>query len=225
MKKFSMGAAVLTAGVAFLSPAGARAGVISELGNAGDMPGTAQLDSGTGSLDAIDGRLTGNSDVDMFAIWVSSPATFSATTDGLTGGGTAYDTQLFLLTSSGMGLYANDDISHSPTYNPRSVLSAGSMPLLTAGLHYLAISGWDRDPISAGGQMFNDDTVFVGTATATGPGGGQVITGWNGNGNQNGGTGRYSIALSGASFVPEPGALVLLGIGAVVGAFSLRRGA
>lgn len=201
------------------------AGIITELGDAGNMPNTAQSTIGVSSLDAISGTLSSYQDADMFLIRIFDPATFSATTDSADT--TAWDTQLFLFDAAGMGLVANDDIGNGVgPYNPRSVLVAGSGLNPTApGLYYLAVSGWDRDPHSSGGAIFTDDTYYTGSVGPLGPGGTQPISGWDGDGSLNGGLGSYTITLSGAQFsaVPEPTAALLLIIAGVAAMPYWRR--
>lgn len=194
----------------------ARADVFSEQSDAGDLPVTSQFTIGRGPLTSIFGTLLDFQDADMFAIRISDPATFAATTDRPATA--AFDTQLFLFDLHGRGALANDDISHGP-YNPRSLLAAGGpLGTLTVGLYYLAISGWDRDPHSGGAAIFNDDQFYIGTVGPAGPGGGGSLTGWEGDGALNGGFGVYQIDLSGAEFAitPEPGTLLLLALGAAL---------
>lgn len=99
-------------------PPAAKATIWAEVGDAAELPGTAQITGGAGSLDAITGSLPSGSD--MFAIFITDPSTFSATTVGTPG--SLFDTQLFLFDSLGFGVYANDD---TPSVSLRSTLPAG----------------------------------------------------------------------------------------------------
>lgn len=201
-------------------------GTYYETGDAGDMPLFAAAVVGAGPLDLVRGSIDGSADADMFAIYISDPAGFSATTDDAAT--VAFDTQLFLFDIAGVGLAANDDILNSSSgYNPRSRLSAGSPLLPTVpGVYYLAISGWDRDPHSVAGAIFTDDTFYTGTVGPGGVGGAQPISGWDGDGAMNGALGAYAIRLTGATFVtalvPEPGTLALLACGAISAAATQR---
>jgi hypothetical protein len=195
----------------------ARASNIIELADAGDMPVTAQVTPGSGNLAFITGSLSDGVDVDMFAIYVADPAAFSATTDVPQTAIT--DTQLWLFDAGGMGVMANDDITNGGgQYNGRSRVTAGGLYGPAApGVYYLAVSGWDRDPHSATGAIFNDDQQYTGTVGPTGPGGGLALSTWDSDGNQNGGVGNYRIRLTGATHVPavvpEPAPLVLVALG------------
>jgi hypothetical protein len=225
MVKILKSVLALLAVLAFVSVANAG-GIWMEVGDAGDLPSTAQIIemSGGGGLVAITGSIATTTDADMYCFSITSPATFSATTVGTPG--TLGDTQLRLFRGdltppSGIGIASNDD-----SVGLRSTLPAGS-PLyatLPAGNYCVAISGFDRDPVSPGGEIFPD--TFAGVFGPTGPGGGMAITGWAGTS----ATGTYTIALTGAAFkdvagaVPEPGSFALLGLGVIgLAAYTWRR--
>jgi len=200
MKKLISFCCILT-----LAIAGSNAlGAWTEVGDAGDLPGTAQVVTGGGPLDAIFGVMN-NSDADMYQIYISDPAGFSAYA-------TSNDPQLFLFDQAGMGVYANDDFDFSdwnaflPTGDPSSPT--------TPGIYYLAVSEFNLDPFSAGGLIF--PSVSFGLVSGpTGLGGGSPVSYWSGGlGLQESG---YQIELTGASYVqdviPAPGAILLGSIG------------
>ena len=185
----------------------------AEVGDAGPLPGTAQATVGVGPLLTITGAIGSGIDADMYLIYVTGGTVFSASTVGTPG--TLADTQLFLFNSAGLGVRANDDCPTAPSF--RSCLPAGFM--LAEGLYYLVITGFDYDPVSAGGLIF-PTVPFTGIFTATGPGGGSPIIGYSGAS----GTGTYSISLTGASYavIPEPTTMLLFGTG-LAGALAARR--
>ena len=192
--------------VALALASAATAQTWTEVGDAGDLPGSAQITVGVGPLTAISGTIGSTTDADLYQIFITGGGTFSATTAG-TPGTTLGDPQLFLFNAPGIGVYANDDFGGSL----QSTLPANDPLTPTApGLYYLAITSFNRDPVSPGGLIFPDVITLVGP---TGPGGGQAISGYTGTGD----TGTYTIRLTGAEFalIPEPGTLTLLGTGAL----------
>lgn len=159
----------------------------SEAGDAGDLPVFAQQPGGTGTLDSISGAIDSGADEDMYRICLTGAKTFSATTVGLT----QFDTELFLFTATGVGVYANDD---DPNDGLQSTLPAGD-PLTpaAAGVYYLAITAFANAPLDANG---ND--IFFGAGLQR-PVDADPVQGWNDFGGE---TGGYTIALTGA--VPCP---------------------
>ena len=71
----------------------------TEVGDAGDLPGTAQTTVGVGLTDLTDifGTISSSSDQDMYLINIDNPAAFSASTNNpQTTLSVDHDTQLFL---------------------------------------------------------------------------------------------------------------------------------
>lgn len=154
-------------------------------------------------LASISGSLSG--DADLFQIFITGEQPFSATTlsaatllglpiDGALGIPTNLleDPQLFLFDAAGNGIYGNDDLFGSAQATLPSISG-----LLTPGLYYLAISGFDYDPISMGVEVFPDSS-FDGVLLPTGPGGGLPLAGFAG---ENAPSGNYTIALTGAQTI------------------------
>jgi hypothetical protein len=226
---------LLTTGIAlvctFALVASASALTWTEVGDAGDLPATAQVITGTDPLDSlttISGSLlelilndtpTGQSfDADMYMINITDPGIFSATTNLA---GVTLDTQLFLFDSTGLGVYAHDETSDT---NHQSTLPAGhAFGPQAAGIYYLLITSFDLDPVNAAGLVFPNDPPFDTVYGPTGPGGQLPITGYIGEGTP----GLYTIALTGASpvvpAVPEPATLLLLGSGVAGWAWASRN--
>ncbi len=177
---------------------------------AGDASGLAggQL-TGSGTLSAIEGVLD-STDADMYSIRVDDWSVFSASTMDVTGlpSPIVGDTQLFLFNAMGIAIATNDD-SH---INFLSMLEVGSAIYSgrTAGeLVWIAVSGSGTRPQAGGLDIFTDLTPSGHANPATGPGAAGAVDGWAG---ANYG-GSYRITLTGASAVPAPGALALLGVG------------
>ena len=198
MKKLIAICSILTMAIAGSNALGAW----TEIGDAGDLPGTAQVVTGIGPLDSISGALTGGSDFgDMYQIYISDPLGFSAETVG-----SGFDPQLFLFDLSGMGVYANDD---GGTGLESLLPSAHAFSPTTPGLYYLAITDWNRDPYSAGGLIF-PSSPFSDVHGPTGVGGGAPVTHWISSIDS---PGAYTIELTGATTIPAPGAILLGSIG------------
>lgn len=210
----------LAAASACLSFAGsATAANYLETGDAGDLPGTAQIVSGAAgtSLDQLSGALliTNNiSDSDMYQIYIPNPSAFSVSNTAFVAGSNNFDSQIFLFSAAGLGRVGNDDAASGGS---QSSIPAGSFTG-AAGNYYLLISGSGRYATSSGGLIFpnfNDGTTDASTVVGpTGPGGGSAITGYTGNSSEGG---NYQLRLTGAQFVvvPEPSTWALVAAGAV----------
>jgi len=195
-------------------------------GDSGDLPATAQVVSGSGPLTAITGNL-GASDVDMYQIIICDPLNFEATTVG----GANFDTQLWLFDLNGNGvLHNDDDPSTTGVLQSRIGVGAGlvngTIPWSTwqpvnlpAGLYYIAISRYNRDPRNAANALIWNNAPFREQRTPDGPGAPGPVDNWFGTTTA---AGAYTIFLQGACFVPEPASMVALGAG-LAGLLGLRR--
>ena len=198
--------------------------------NAGPLPATAY--NLVGQLpDTIVGNLGPNPNaVNVFAISILSPLNFSAFTFPVFQGAT--DTELFLFNSSGMAVYANDDITASNTLsclpskaapNP-CPYAAGGLGPVTAGLYYLAITRSNQLPWdSSNNYLFTsavNSTDLVGRDLSAG--GAHAVAGWDGGvfTSPNFDSSFYEIALTGT--VPEPATLLMV-LGAGISGLLLRR--
>jgi hypothetical protein len=167
-------------------------------GDAGDLPGTAQIVSrpdATPCQTAVT-RITGNrantTDPDMYVICITDPANFSATTVG----GAGFDTQLFLFRCDGTGVVHNDDCGSLQSCIDNST---GCIP--EAGVYLLAITGYNQDPVDSNGNLIWNNSPFGEIRCPDGPGAANPIAGWTGSG----GAGTYVIQLQGAYFVGPEG--------------------
>jgi hypothetical protein len=209
----SAGVAALAIGIG-IGAAPATGAVLAEWGDAGDLPETAQIsatvDPSSTPLDAITGTIEVDDDQDMFEIFISDPANFSATTTNAQTG--VEDTMLYVFDADGRGVVANDDTSLA-VYT--STLPAGSITT-PAGVYYLAVSLLFNSPVSASGDIFELNELEAST-TAVGPngaGGSDPIDGWDVFAFV--GPGTYQIDLTGATFaLPEPSMALMLDLGAL----------
>jgi hypothetical protein len=161
-----------------------------EDGDSGDLPANAQKLNGSGSLTEIVGALADDDDVDMYALCLDGGGTFSALSTGA-----LEESQLFLFDAEGRGVYFSDDVSGS---NYQSFLPAND-PLTPTepGVYYLAISSFNNDPSSLGGEIFPNEPYTV-VHAPTGPGGGDPVSSWSQVGDESEAT--YGIEITGASF-------------------------
>lgn len=176
----------------------------TEVGDAGELPGTAQVITPGGVLASIVGTLSaGAGNPDLYLINILTPMSFSASTVGAS----QVNTQLFLFTLGGQGIAFNDN--SGPFF--QSTLRAGN-PLyagLPAGQYLLGISGSNNDPLSASGAIFPD--LSTGVFGPTGPGGALSLSAWSGGG----AAGSYTIFLTGTP--PAPPGMRLLVLAALTG--------
>jgi hypothetical protein len=174
---------VVLIGAVFASPVQAQ--VWTEQGDAGSLPSSAQVPQGQGSLTAILGTIGDPADVDMYCIHIDGNYQASLCENlGLA------DSRLFLFQRvNGTGLAFIDDVC-----GREARLGVIQPP---SGSYLIAITGYDRDPVSGtpGAAIWLDQPFFTERAP-DGPGATGPVTGWSGTGN----TGAYVIALSGVSF-------------------------
>ncbi len=171
-------------------------GVWVEQGEAGDFMETANVTRGQGSLIQIRGNL-GSGDADMYAFRICDPASFSASTVN----GASIDTQLFLFTASGLGVASDDDDPYgSGTLQSHLTnLFTSSAP---AGVYFIAVSQYDKDPVDSSAQAIWSDTPFNVERAPDGPGAANPIASWDAGG---GGGGAYTIFMTGSCFAVDQG--------------------
>ncbi len=191
----------IVSGALVAAPAGAAGATWVEDGDAAGIPAAAQRASGSGALTRITGRISHFNDDDMFRLCLTGGGTFSARVVPRALSNTFLDPQLFLFDARGRGVYANDDagvgVDFTESLHP---LLPAHHPLTptAAGVYYLAISGFDNDPVSPRGQIFEDvdSTAVLGP---DGPGGGRRVIDWDDS--AFGSTfSRYTIRLTGARY-------------------------
>ena len=167
---------------------GAGAQVWNEIGDAGQLPATAQLIIGGGVLTRINGSLVTN-DADMYGIVIFDPGAFSATTCGVS----TFDSQLCLFAENGNGLTFNDDDPGG--CGLQSTITGIYVP--GPGHYFLAVSRYDYDPLNGAGLEIWADSPFGSERPPDGPGAPGPVAGWGSTGSS---VGPYSITLTGAYY-------------------------
>jgi hypothetical protein len=218
MKSLKSVGAVLMAAYFALAPSAVGGLFWNETGDAGELIGTAQVISGSFTLDGIVGTLSSPTDRDIYQIYISDPTTFDFKVT-LTSGNP--DTILAIFNSSGLGLVYNDNISG---LDLRSQLTGDSGFISTPNIYYLAIMGGGQTFTSAGGNIWNEVAPFEVQKAPDGVGGSGSLIGYAGVG-QSPDVGTYVITMSGVTPVPEPAfygvAFAVMGL-AVAGIRSIR---
>lgn len=181
----------------------------SEVGEAGELPGTAQVPAGSGPLTAITGTLNAGGDADMYLVDIPVPANFLAKTWPLT----VVDTQLWLFDLAGNGITFNDDDPGGAGL--QSTLTGTFLP--AGGNYYLAVSQYNYDALNGSALKIWNDSPFATERAPDGPGAPGPVESWGGDTFADG---AYQIDLQGVDFVPEPATLTLLAVG---GLALLRR--
>jgi hypothetical protein len=157
-----------------------------EQGDAGDQIATAQIPIGSGALATIAGTIDAN-DVDMFCFQTADPATFVAQTCGT---GATWDTQLFIFRPDGVAVTWDDD-----TCDPglQSLINGFSSCQynLGPGQYYVAISKYNRDPLSAAGAALVPTASGCNTLAAA------ALASWGGTTTV---AGAYTITFTNAEF-------------------------
>jgi len=159
-------------------------------GDAGDLPETAQS-TGSDPITKIRGTIGGVNDVDVYAIYISDPDAFSATTIG----GTTLDTALWLFDEDGKGVVHNDDDPDTTT-EFQSRIDNRTNCITQPGRYYLAVSVSGRRAAGCSEGLIWATGPTRGVRCPDGPESASRIAGWSGTSSS---TGRYIIFLTGVS--------------------------
>ena len=203
-----------------------RAVTYQEVGDAGDLPGTAQAITGTSGtpLTQISGMLalTNNtSDSDMFEIDISNTSTFAVSMPAARGTNN-FDSQLMIFNAAGKGVFGDDDAASG---SPQAAIPAGTLASLPTGLYYVLVSGSGRYAVNSSAALifpnYTDGVTNPPHTVAPNNAAAAVITGYTGYSSE---AGNYALTLAGAQVVPvpEPGTVGVLG--GALAAMALWRG-
>ncbi|HYE63057.1 MAG TPA: DVUA0089 family protein [Phycisphaerales bacterium] len=165
-----------------------------EQGDSGDLPATAQVPAGSGTLYTIFGSI-GPGIEDLYKIQICDPANFVVTTVG----GTGLDTRLFIFDTAGNGVLYNDDYEASATeyYYQSRIHNTG---VLTAGEYYVGVSVFQRMARNSTGQDMWLNLPYEAVRAPDGPGAASPLAAWGGTAFET--TGEYVLSLTGACFIP-----------------------
>ena len=172
-----------------LAAAPSVAQIWNEVGDAGDLPATAQLPVGAGPLLSINGTVLTGGDADMYCVHIPVPTAFSATTVG----GTAVDTQLWLFDPQGFGITFDDDDPGGAGL--QSTITGVFVPV--PGDYYLTVSQYNWDAYEATGLLIWANSPFNVERAPDGPGAAGAVASW---GTAGYATGPYTIFLTGATY-------------------------
>ncbi len=147
--------------------ADAWGGPWTELGDAGELPGSAQSIAGVGLLTSIDGTIATHNDRDLYCIRIVDRTQFLARVLCAA----FADPDLWLFTQGGVGLSHNDACNGGDTR-----LTGSFVP--SNGLYLLGIS-WDQgSALNVGGADIWSPPYVVGERAPDGPGAPGPLTSW-----------------------------------------------
>jgi len=183
-------AAVLALVALTLAAPRAHAQVWNEIGDAGQLPATAQSTTGVGPLTEIDGNLASPDDVDMYCIHVTDVAGFFANLQCVIIQGP----NLWLFDSTGKGVAMNS-LCQASAKGVNGALLAGT------GTYYVAVAYDAIYPFAGANQIWLNG--YTTQRAPDGPGAAAPVTGWNGPPTV-GPLNPYKIFLGGVQFCDAP---------------------
>jgi hypothetical protein len=204
-----------------------QAQVFNESGDAGQTPGTAQNSGLTqsntvGQTIMILGNISGVNDADVFRLTLTLPAQVQFSTVNSVTSTSGIDTSLFLFSSTGAPIYANND-ADGTTLQSRLPGGSSFTMTLSPGTYLIGISLADNEPINTSNQLVfvqgGDSTEVRGPAAGLNP---ATYSNFNGNASF-AESGNYQIDITTTAAVPEPSTVSLI-VGAVgLGAIAYRK--
>jgi subtilisin-like proprotein convertase family protein len=163
-------------------------------GDAGDLPSSAQIPTGTDPFVSIAGDFPTTNDADLFTINICDVATFTANTFNAD---TTIDTQLFLFNPDGTGVTFNDDVPDGFPGDLSLQSRITGQFVAAAGNFLLGVSRYDNDPQDSAALPLWIDTPFNIERQPDGTGAANPVASWTGGAL---GTGTYRVDLTGTCF-------------------------
>ncbi len=222
--------------IASTSHAATALTTFTETADAGQTLKTAAATASTAApagspLTTIFGSLSTASDADLYAITISTPSTFSASTVNSVTGTSGLDTALFLFNASGVAIATNDDASGGASVD--SSLPSGNTLYanLMSGVYYLGIGSSGNEAINSASQLLfagypgGDTTAVRGTASGLNP---TTLSTFNSNEFDTTTSGAYEIDLTSTATaanpaVPEPSTWAAFVLGGIAAGFAILR--
>ena len=161
-------AALVLLGLAPLSTT-ARAQTWNEVGDAGNLVSTAQPTVGSGAITQITGSLPLSDDVDLYCVRLNAVPPAGTPLVQLTCLATQ-SPNVWLFDAAGNGVFTNETCAFGS-----KTLLAPNVSMAT-GTYYVGVSYYNRNAVSAGGDIWNPGV--PGQRTPDGPGAAQPLSGW-----------------------------------------------
>lgn len=161
--------ALLVLLAALALPSVARSQTWSEVGDAGHLVSTAQSTVSAGGITQITGTLPLNDDVDLYCIKLTSVPPAGSPFIQL-GCLAQQSPNVWLFDAAGNGVFTNETCSGGS-----KTLLAPNVSLLP-GTYYVGVSYYNRNAVSAGGDIWNPGV--PGQRSPDGPGAAGTLTGW-----------------------------------------------
>lgn len=175
-----------------LAASHAEASTWVELGDAGDIPGSAQVTAGIGPLATIQGTFLGATDVDMYCIQINEEAFFGAYILCAM----VEDPDLWLFDSAGNGVALHDNCQNG-------VVQLTSALATSNGTYYLAISPSESEAMNGLNLPIWDPPTSLAERAPDGAGAPGPLSHWGGTDPIAIGP-SYAISLGGATFCESP---------------------
>jgi hypothetical protein len=179
---------------AFATATGVRAQVWNEVGDAGELIGTAQSTVGLSPLTTINGLLGSANDVDLYCIRIPNVPPAGALLAGLQCAA-VQGPNVWLFDAGGNGVFAASNCSGGY----KAILAPNVS--LAPGTYYVAVAYGGVDPYSIGGAIWVP--AFLPQRAPDGPGGAFLLSSWVGTGSVQPNN-QYTVTLQYVAYCDTP---------------------